>query len=62
MNGPLDEKTVRKLEVNLKEAIALVIVKMGLKHLPLLPSDQTMHLMAKAATAVFEAAVENNRP
>jgi len=27
--------------------------------LPLLPSQQTMHLMAKAAVAVYEAAVEN---
>ena len=27
--------------------------------LPLFPSHQTMHLMAKAAVAVYEAAVEN---
>jgi len=27
--------------------------------LPLLPSQQTMHLMAKAAVTVYEAAVEN---
>jgi len=30
--------------------------------LPLLPSQQTMHLMAKAAVAVYESAVENQRP
>ena len=30
--------------------------------LPLLPSPQTMHLMAKAATAVYESAGENQRP
>lgn len=59
MNEALDEKTVRKLEGKLKDAIAQVIVKMGLKRLPLLPSDQTMHLMAKAATAVYEAAAAN---
>ena len=32
---------------------------MGLKKLPLLPSRQTMHLMAKSAVTVYEAAVEN---
>ena len=37
-------------------------MKMGLKKLPLLPSRQTMHLMAKAAVTVYEAAVENHRP
>jgi hypothetical protein len=31
---------------------------MGLKRLPLLPSQQTMHLMAKAAVTVYEAAAE----
>jgi len=31
---------------------------MGLRKLPLLPSRHTMHLMAKAAVAVYEAAVE----
>ena len=30
-----------------------------LKKLPLLPSQQTMHLMAKAAVTVYETAVEN---
>jgi hypothetical protein len=28
----------------------------------LVPSRQTMHLMEKAAVAVYEAAVENQRP
>ena len=55
----MDPKTVEKLEGKIEEAIAEVIVKMGLKKLPLLPSRQTMHLMAKAAVAVYEAAVEN---
>jgi hypothetical protein len=35
---------------------------MGLKRLPALPSQLTMHLMAKAAVAVFETAVENDDP
>jgi hypothetical protein len=56
----MDEKSVAKLEDKIEEAVAEVIVKMGLKRLPLLPSRQTMHLMAKAAVAVYEAAVENS--
>jgi hypothetical protein len=59
---PLDEKTVGKMERELEEAVAQVIVGMGLKKLPLLPDRHTMHLMAKAAVAVYEAAVENYRP
>ena len=55
----MDQKTVRKLEQELEEDIAGVIAKMGLKKLPLLPSQQTFHLMAKAAVTVYEAAVEN---
>jgi hypothetical protein len=56
----LDEKTVRKLEKRIEKAIVEVICDMGLRSLPLLPSGQTMHLMAKAAVAVYEAAVENH--
>jgi len=55
----MDPKTVEKLEGNIEEAIAQIIVKMGLRKLPLLLSRHTMHLMAKAAVAVYEAAVEN---
>ncbi len=58
----MDPKTVEKLEVRIEEAIADVIVKMGVKKLPLLPSRHTVHLMAKAAVAVYEAAVENDAP
>jgi len=57
----MDPKTVEKLEEKIEEAIAEVIVKMGLKKLPLLPSQQTTHLMAKAAVAVYESAVDNQR-
>ena len=53
----MDPKTVRKLEKALHEAIADVIRRLGLdKKLPLLPSQHTMEMMAKAATAVYEAA------
>jgi hypothetical protein len=58
----MDEKTVGKLERELEESIAQVIVGMGLNKLPLLPDRHTMHLMVKAAVAVYEAAVENRRP
>jgi hypothetical protein len=57
----MDQKTVEKLEEKIEEAIAQVMTTMGLKKLPLLPSRRTMHLMAKAAVAVYEAAVENQR-
>jgi hypothetical protein len=56
----MDPKTVEKLESKIEEAIAEIIVKMGVRKLPLLPSRQTMHLMAKAAVAVYVAAVEND--
>jgi MinD-like ATPase involved in chromosome partitioning or flagellar assembly len=57
----MDEKTVRKLEWQLEKAIAEVILDMGMRKLPLLPSQPTMHLMAKAAVSVYEAAAENHR-
>ena len=57
----MDPKTVEKLEDKIEEAIADVVVKMGRKRLPLLPSGHTFQMMAKAAVAVYEAAVENNR-
>jgi hypothetical protein len=50
----MDHRTVQKLEGEIEPAIAEVIVRMGLKRLPLLPSRRTMHLMAKAAVAVHE--------
>lgn len=57
----MDQKVVRKLEQDIEAAVAAVIARLGLRHLPLLPSQQTMHLMAKAAVTVYEAAVENQR-
>ncbi len=55
----MEPKTVEKLEQAIEQSIAEIIVKMGLKKLPLLPDRHTMHLMAKAAVTVYEAAVEN---
>ena len=58
----MDPKTVEKLEGKIEEAVAEIIVKMGLRRLPLLPSRHTIHLMAKAAVAVYEAADGELRP
>lgn len=55
----MDQKTVNKLEEEVEAAIAEVILKTDLKRLPLLPNRRTMHLMAKAAVTVYEAAVES---
>lgn len=57
----MDPRTVEKLEAKIEEAVAEVVVKMGLKKLPLLPTRHTFRMMAKAAVAVYETAVENQR-
>lgn len=57
----MEQKVVRKLESEIEESVAEVMSRLGLRDLPLLPSHQTMHLMAKAAVTVYEAAVENDR-
>lgn len=56
----MEQKTVSKLEKEIEKAIADVICRLGLKKLPLLPSQHTMQMMAKAAVAVYETAVENH--
>jgi hypothetical protein len=50
----MDHKTVQNLEDEIEKAIAEVVIRMGLRRLPLLPSRRTMPLMAKAAVAVYE--------
>lgn len=55
----MEQKVVRKVEQNIEDAVAKVISDMGFKRLQLLPTRQTMHLMAKAAVTVYETAVEN---
>lgn len=57
---PMDPKTVRELEEELEKPVADVIRRLGLKRLPLLPSGRTIQMMAKAALAVYEAAVEEH--
>jgi hypothetical protein len=56
----MDPKTVHKLERALEKPILDVICDLGLKKLPLLPSHGTLQMMAKAAVAVYEAAVEEH--
>lgn len=42
----MEQKTVRKLEKGLEAAISeVIVVDLGLRHLPPLPSRQTMHLV-----------------
>jgi hypothetical protein len=55
----MHEKVLHKLEKSIGKAVLELICDMGVKRLPLL-SRQTMHLMAKAAVAVYEATVEND--
>ncbi len=58
----IDQKLFEKLEGKIEEAIAeIIVLKMGHKKLPLLPACHTIHLMAKAAVTVYEAAAENQR-
>ena len=50
------------LERELEKAIAdVVVVRLGLKSLPLMPPRETIQMMAKAAVAVYEGAVETCR-
>jgi hypothetical protein len=54
----MDEKTIRMLEREVEEAVREVIGRLGLRKLPIIPRERTMHLMAKAAVAVYEAVAE----
>jgi len=56
----MDQRTVATLEKEILNAIFPVIAHMGLRRLPLLPSHQTVQMMAKAAVAVYEAVVDND--
>lgn len=56
----MDQKVVRKMESEIERSIGEAVRHLGLKQLPMLPSQRTLHLMAKSAVAVYEAAVENH--
>ena len=49
----LDREIVERLEQALEQAIAKAMK--GIRNLPGQPSAETLHLMAKAATTVYEA-------
>lgn len=55
----MEQKTVDQLERKIEAAIADVMKKQETKGLPLQPSRHTVHLMAKAAVTVYEAALAN---
>jgi len=58
----MNRKLVETLEGKIAEAVALTLKKVGPARLPAAPSPQLIHLMAKAAVTVYEAAaheVEN---
>jgi hypothetical protein len=60
MEGPtMDQKVSKKLEREIEKAIIEVICRLGLKKLPLLLAHRTMTMMAKAAVAVYEQAVDS---
>lgn len=55
----MNPKIVETLEARIEEAITEVVMKLGRKKLPMVSDRRIMHLMAKAAVTVYEAAVEN---
>lgn len=56
----MDQKIVRKLERELEKAITdVVILRNKNWKYPLMPSQRTIHLMSKAAAAVYEAVVDD---
>lgn len=57
---PMSPDTHRELEREVEQAIAKAVEASRLQ-LPLGAKPATMHLMAKAAVAVYEAAVEEAR-
>ncbi|MCA9170182.1 MAG: hypothetical protein KDB23_21040 [Planctomycetales bacterium] len=55
----MDPRGLRNLEEELEAAIAETLDEM---RLPIEPTPHIIHLMAKAAATVFEAAVETEQP
>lgn len=59
----MEAHLVRKLEEEISEAIAVIMLRRSKGfEAPLVPSQRTMHLMAKAAVAVYEAVAESRTP
>ena len=55
----MDQRLVSALERRIEEGIAGSMTSQPAQALPLPPTPRTIHLMAKAAVSVYEAAVEN---
>ncbi len=57
----MDQKTVRKLERELEQVIAeVVIIRNKNWKCPLLPFHHTMQIITKAAVAVYEVVAEDH--
>ena len=55
---PMNPDLIEKLEEVLEQAIADALESKKIKKLPVKPRREVTHLMAKAAVAVYEGAVE----
>lgn len=55
----MDQAIVEQLEEAIQESIAAAVKRLGTTRLPLKPTKRTLHLMAKAAVTVYEAAEES---
>jgi hypothetical protein len=59
----MDAHLVRKLEEEISEAIGVIMLRRSKGfETPVAPSPRTIHLMAKAAVAVYEAVAEGKTP
>ncbi len=56
------QQVASKLDPEIEEAMAEVVIGMGLGQLPRLPAGHTLQMMAKAAVTVYEAVVDDHRP
>ena len=57
----MEPRIVRELEREIERLLLTWFQDMRPEQIPLHPSHRTIHLMAKAATSVYEAAEENTR-
>ncbi|WP_417736046.1 hypothetical protein [Rosistilla oblonga] len=57
----MEPKIVSRLEREIEAVLAELFAGTETQEFPLQPSPQTLHLMAKAATTVYETAIENRQ-
>lgn len=58
----MNQELVERLESEIENAVEEILIGMKDQRLPITPSQQTIHLMAKAAVTVYETAVANQQP